>query len=151
MNFIQALKLMKNGEKVKLSSWEGYWYWDTNKQTVMMHCKDGIILDIRETDRVEYTLLNIARKDWVLANKQNTPVLGGTALFGFDEAIKYLKRGFKLTKKSWHKEGMFIQMQVPDENSKMRGAYLYITIDHYLNPWHPSQADMLEDDWMIVD
>ena len=46
---------------------------------------------------------------------------------------------------------MFIQMQIPDEYSKLRGSYLYITIGDYLNPWTPSQADMLEDDWMIVD
>ncbi len=75
----------------------------------------------------------------------------GEVLFGFDEAIKYLKRGFKLTKKSWHKSGMFVQMQVPDEYSKMRGKYFYITIGDYLNPWNPSQADMTEDDWMLAD
>ena len=149
MKFKKALELMKQGFKVKLPSWSGYWCWEND--TIMMYCKDGEVLDIRETDRVEYTMLNIASEDWMLANNKNTPILGGEVLFGFDEAIKYLKRGLKLTKKSWHKSGMFIQMQIPDEYSKMRGSYLYITIGDYLNPWTPSQADMLEDDWTFVD
>lgn len=151
MKWNEAFKLMKQGNKIKLPSWAGYWYWDNKAQTIMMHCKNNTILDIRETEVVDYTLSNIASDEWVIAGEENTPILGGEALFGFDEAIKYLKRGLKLTKKSWHKSGMFIQMQIPDEYSKMRGSYLYITIGDYLNPWTPSQADMLEGDWMIVD
>lgn len=34
MNFIEALKTMKQGAKVKLPSWGGYWYWDSEKETV---------------------------------------------------------------------------------------------------------------------
>lgn len=148
MKFKSALELMKDGKKVKLPSWDGYWCWENN--TIMMYCKDGKVLDIRETDRVEYTMNNIASDEWILANNENTTILGGEPLFGFDEAIKYLKRGLKLTKKSWHKPGMFVQCQVPDEFSKMTGAYLYITIGEYKNPWHPSQADMLESDWTFA-
>lgn len=147
----QVFKLMKQGHKIKLPSWGGYWYWDNKAKTVMMHCKDNRTLDIRETEVVDYTFSNIASDEWIIADEKNTLILGGEALFGFDEAVKYLKRGLKLTKKSWHKSGMFIQCQVPDEFSKMTGAYLYITIDKYKNPWHPSQADMLESDWMIAE
>lgn len=32
MNFIEALKVMKQGGKVKLPSWGGYWYWDKEKR-----------------------------------------------------------------------------------------------------------------------
>lgn len=51
MNFKEALKLMKKGEKVKLPGWGGYWYWDPRKGTVMMQCRkedadDGELLDI---------------------------------------------------------------------------------------------------------
>lgn len=71
--------------------------------------------------------------------------------FGFSIALEYLKKGYKVSKKSWHKEGMYIQMQKPTKESEMTGSYLYITIDNdYRNPWHPSQADMLEDDWVVV-
>ena len=55
MEFKQALSLMKKGVAMKLSSWGGYWYWDSDKETIMMHTKEGNELDIRETDRVPYT------------------------------------------------------------------------------------------------
>jgi hypothetical protein len=64
MNFGEAFKLMLQGHRVKLSTWTGWWYWDSEKETVMMHCRDGQILDIRETQDVKYTLNNITRNDW---------------------------------------------------------------------------------------
>lgn len=143
---------MKAGNKVKLPSWGGYWYWDAEKETVIMHTKDGKTLDIRETDRVEYTLGNVLSDEWILANKSNCPELGGVATFNFGEALKYLKRGMKVSKQSWHKDGMYLEMQFSDEHSKMTAPYVFITIDgDYRIPWHPSQADMLEEDWVFVD
>jgi hypothetical protein len=70
----------------------------------------------------------------------------------FGCAIEALKNGMKVTKKSWHKSGMFLELQVPDSNSKMTASYIYITIDgNYRIPWHPSQADILEEDWKVVE
>lgn len=60
MMFSDAYMLMKQGAKVKLPNWGGYWYWDAEKKTIMMHTKDGEELDIRQTDRPEYTFDNIA-------------------------------------------------------------------------------------------
>ena len=53
MQFDVALKLMKEGQKVKLPSWGGFWAWDEEKQTILMHCRKQDsdtgkeILDIR--------------------------------------------------------------------------------------------------------
>ena len=33
MKFSKAFELMKHGEKVKLPSWGGYWYWDGSRKT----------------------------------------------------------------------------------------------------------------------
>ena len=159
MKFAEAFKAMKQGEKVKLPSFGGYWCWDPEKQTIMMHCRpqdsdkgQGPVLDIRETERVEYTLSNICSDDWQIADEVNCPVLGGEATFSFGDAIKYLKRGHKVTKKSWHKSGMYLELQVPDSHSKMTAPYIYLTIDgDYRIPWHPSQADALEEDWVFAD
>ena len=42
MKFERAFKfMMQSGEKIKLPSWGGYWYWDNEKKTVIMHTKDG--------------------------------------------------------------------------------------------------------------
>ena len=72
INFAEALKVMTQGGKVKLPSWGGYWYWDKEKETVMIQCRPqgsekGELLDIRETKMVEYTLLNVASNEWMLA------------------------------------------------------------------------------------
>ena len=64
MNFEKAFKLMKAGEKVKLTAWSGYWYWDNEKKTIMMHTRFGEELDIRQTDRVEYTFIHMQKKNW---------------------------------------------------------------------------------------
>ena len=54
MNFREAFKAMKAGEKVKLPSWGGYWYWDSERETIMIQCRtqdadQGELLDISET------------------------------------------------------------------------------------------------------
>lgn len=70
-------------------------------------------------------------------------------MIGFEEALKVLKNGGHVTRKGWHKIGMYLTMQKPDKNSKMTNKYIYITIDKdYRNPWHPSQADMFAEDWI---
>lgn len=152
MKFEQALKEMKRGIPVKLPSWGGYWCWDEDVQSIIMYTKDNQRLDIRETQRVEYTLMNVLSDEWISADGNNTTILGGTPTFDFGEALKYLKRGMKVTKQSWHKSGMYLELQAPDAHSKMTAPYIYITIDGtYRIPWHPSQADALEEDWMFVD
>ncbi len=90
MTFSEAFKAMKAGAKVKLPSWGGYWFWDAEKQSIMMQCRpkdtdkgQGDLLDIRETQRVEYTLSNILSDEWLIADETNCPVLGGEATFGF--------------------------------------------------------------------
>jgi len=43
---------------------------------------------------------------------------------------------------------MFVELQVPDENSKMRRPYLFMSpIDGDLVPWVASQTDLLAEDW----
>lgn len=68
MKFEEALKAMKAGSKAKLPSWGGYWYWSPEKETIIMHTKDGQELDIRETQSVVYTLQNILSDEWIIAD-----------------------------------------------------------------------------------
>ncbi len=163
MKFRKALELMKKGEKVKLPTWGGYWYWDGEKQTIIMHTKDSEGLDIRETQRVEYTLLNICSDEWVIANEQNCPQLGGEAMFDFGEAIKYLKRGFKVTRKGWNGKGQYIQLatnlsycrdgQIVNAEHKTMGnnAIAFVGTSGVQVGWLASQADMLAEDWMFAE
>ena len=164
MNFVEALKAMKNGAKVKLPSWGGYWYWDEEKQTIMMHTKDGKELDIRETQRVEYTLSNVASDEWMIADEDNCPVLGGEATFSFGDAIKYLKRGLKVKRKGWNGKNQYIELaknisyvnpsgEVINAEHEAIGnqAIAFVGTSGVQMGWLASQADMLAEDWVFID
>ncbi len=152
MNFKQAFEAMKRGYNVKLPSWGGYWTWDEEKQTVLMHCRPGNsdtgnpIMDIRETQRVEYTLTNICSDDWMIADETNCPVLGGEATFCFSEAIKYMKRGLKLARKGWNGKGQYVRFVDPYsdcafqviEREKIDGTlYPYLALKNAQNGFVP--------------
>ena len=83
MKFDQALQLMKKGDKMKLPSWGGYWCWDNEKKTVMMHMRGR-----RSYGHKGYPESGIhPEKMWHLMNgfqhtKGNCTVLGGTPLSG---------------------------------------------------------------------
>lgn len=163
MKFGEALKKMKAGKKIKLPSWGGYWYWNEEKQTVVMHTKDGEELDIRETQRVEYTLDNICSDEWAIADKSNCPVLGGEASFSFGEAIKYLKRGFKVARKGWNGKKQYIQLATGisytfdgevincEHEAIGNKAIAFVGTSGIQMGWLASQADMLAEDWVFAE
>lgn len=41
MKFVNALDAMKAGAKMKRPAWAGYWEWDAEKDTILMHCRPG--------------------------------------------------------------------------------------------------------------
>ena len=164
MNFADALKRMKEGAKVKLPSWGGYWFWDVEKETVIMHTKDGRNLDIRETERVEYTMLNILSDEWQIADEINCPQLGGEATFSFGEAIKYMKRGMRVARKGWNGKKQYIQLATGISYKTADGEIVNCQHDAIGNKaiafvgtsgvqmgWLASQADMLAEDWVFVE
>lgn len=171
MCFGDAFEAMKKGAKVKLPSWGGYWKWDHEKQTVIMHTKDGEELDIRETQRVEYTLGNILSDEWIIADEKNCPELGGESVFSFGEAVKYLKRGLKVARKGWNGKGMYLFLgrdfslttdadlgEYTAENedgsyeAEIGDSICMRTEDKSIVVgWLASQTDMLADDWIFVE
>ena len=72
MTFKEAYRLMKSGCLVRRRGWGGYWYWDAHKNTIILNCKDGRVLDIRETEDVDFTLSNILADDWEAVNRRDT-------------------------------------------------------------------------------
>lgn len=164
MLFRKAFELMKQGMKVKLPSWAGYWYWSKEKQTIIMHTKDGIDMDIRETQIPDYTFSNIASDEWTLADSKNCPELGGEATFSFGEAIKYLKRGMKVARKGWNGKKQYIQLATGISYKTADGdivncehdaignmAIAFVGTSGVQTGWLASQADMLADDWVFAD
>lgn len=81
-------------------------------------------------------------------------------IIDFGAAIRYLKEGRKVARKGWNGKGIFLELQVPDEYSKMSHPYIYIDTTglqsdnkdakRNLVPWLASQTDMLSEDWIII-
>ena len=76
-------------------------------------------------------------------------------------AVEELKAGYKVAREGWNGVGIFIEMQRPDENSKMNGSYVYIDttgLEGDSNdgkfrgkiPWLCSQTDLLAEDWCLA-
>ena len=69
----------------------------------------------------------------------------------FGRALDYMKDGNKLAREGWNGKGMYIELQLPDEQSKMTLSYIYMkTADGNLVPWLASQTDILSCDWSII-
>ncbi len=69
----------------------------------------------------------------------------------FGKALTALKGGNKVARAGWNGKGMWINLQVPDANSKMSLPYIYMfTADKKQVPWLASQTDLLSEDWEMV-
>lgn len=72
-------------------------------------------------------------------------------MMGIGEAVKALQNGNTVSRIGWNGKNMYLQLQVPDENSKMTLPYVYITtVQGDLVPWLCSQVDLLAIDWYIT-
>jgi hypothetical protein len=165
MEFKKAYEAMKTGGAVKLPEWKGYWKYENG--TIMMYCKDGEVIDIRETDNVDYTLTNILRDDWELVH--NVPALLDIQTFAFGEALRNVRAGRKIARKGWNGKDMFVVYQkgYPEgiECNKQTAEawglnegdlfkcnpYLQIKCaDGSHSMWVPSINDVLAYDWYVI-
>lgn len=77
----------------------------------------------------------------------------------FGNAIELLKQGKRVKRKGWNGKGIFLELQTPDEYSKMTHPYIYIDTTGLETsnpnapkdrvPWLASQTDMLSEDWVL--
>lgn len=75
----------------------------------------------------------------------------------FGDALVYLKEGKKVARDGWNGKGLWLELQTPDENSKMTLPYIFINYPADARntpnakvPWLASQTDMLAEDWMVL-
>ena len=170
MEFKKAFELLKQGKKVKLPSWKGYWKWEDN--TIKMYCKDGRIIPITESEDVEYTLSNILDDNWEAVD-DDYEIKDLVYTFSFGEAIRNLKAGKKVARKGWNGKGMFLVLEpgseVPVENIRntIEKEYFSSTNEETVKicphidmkaadgtlviGWLASQTDMIAGDWVIVE
>ena len=70
----------------------------------------------------------------------------------FGEAIEALKDGERVCRKGWNGANQWLALQMPDEHSKMKHPYIYISpVNGQLVPWLASQTDMLSEDWVLAE
>ena len=68
----------------------------------------------------------------------------------FGWALEQLKLCSKVSRKGWNGKGMYLELQVPDDGSKMTLPYIYMkTAQGDLVPWLASQTDLLSNDWEV--
>jgi len=77
----------------------------------------------------------------------------------FGQALAHLKAGGKVSRTGWNGVGMWLELQVPDEHSKMTLPYISLSYPEGAKaypqgarvPWLASQTDMLAEDWEVVE
>lgn len=171
MKFAEAFSAMKSGAKVKLPSWAGYWDWDPEKETILMHCRaeesdtGNEIMDIRESQRVEYTMSNILSEEWMIADEVNCPKLGGRQHMTFGGALRMAKLyGKKIAREGWNGKSQYVEIAKAISYMNASGEIVNAEHDAIGNQalafvgtsgvqlgWLASQADMLAEDWYLVE
>ena len=75
-----------------------------------------------------------------------------TKNLNFGMVLSGLEAGHHYSREGWNGRGMFIALQVTDENSKMKQPYIFIVpVGGQLVPWVASQSDLLAKDWCLVE
>jgi len=66
--------------------------------------------------------------------------------------LKEMEKGKKLQREDWNGKGIYIELMEPNDASDMTLPYIYIrTVQGDIVPWTCSQADLLADDWRVVE
>ena len=161
MKFEKAYEALKQGADIKREHWKGFWRKENG--TIVMHCKDGRNLKITESEDIFFTINNMMADDWEIVNSNEITDLSVTT-FTFGEAIRQLKNGKKVARKGWNGKKQFIQLATAISYKSPDGeivnceheaignkAIAFVGTSGVQMGWLASQADMLSEDWYIVE
>jgi len=70
MNFQAVFAYLKRGHRAALPEWGGYWTWCDECSTIVMHARDGGVIDIRDSEDWDYTQSFMFRDDWELLDPE---------------------------------------------------------------------------------
>lgn len=161
MNFKKAYEALKQGARIALPEWAGFWKWENN--TIKMYCKDGRVLDIRDSENVDYTIIFTFRDDWEIVGEDSVRDLN-IQTFTFGEAIRRLKAGQKVARRGWNGKSQYIELaskisyiNASNELINARhdamgnNAIAFVGTSGIQLGWLASQADILAEDWKVAD
>lgn len=160
MIFKEAYEALKQGALIKRPHWRGFWCKENG--TITMHCKDGSVIPFLETEDIFVDLDNIVADDWEYVGPDVKEL--NITTFTFGEAVSNLKRGKKVARKGWNGKNQYIELatnvsymnpdgKVENVNHSDMGnkAIAFVGTSGIQLGWLASQADMLSEDWVIVD
>jgi hypothetical protein len=161
LEFKKAYEALKQGHKIKREHWRGYWI--KENETIMMHCKDGSVISFLETEDIFVDLDNIVADNWVICDDIDESKLN-IQTFTFGEAISNLKRGKKVQRQGWNGKNQYIELATnisykntdeeiinAEHDSIGNKAIAFVGTSGVQIGWLASQADMLAEDWKIVE
>jgi hypothetical protein len=68
----------------------------------------------------------------------------------FGGALNALREGKKVTRTGWNNSSIWLELQIPDEHSKMTKPYIYMVKGDDKFPCDLSCESILGVDWVIV-
>jgi len=84
-----------------------------------------------------------------ILNQERINELSTNQALNFENALYLLRAGKKVCRANW-KNVKYIEMQKPDEFSKMKQAYIFaVPLDNQPCPWTPSATDLFAEDWSM--
>ena len=154
MKFLEIVKDLLDKKidviDVKLPTWEGFWR--VTRDSIMMHCKEGYVKNILETDRLFYTIQNICSDEFVIADETNCPLKNPEVeiTYSFDYAKERMLKGFAMYRKSWEDVEDYDAM-IFDKDKSEFALIKYMNNDAELNKTYHSAcligADVIANDW----
>lgn len=161
MEFKKAYEALKQGHKIKREHWRGYWVKEDG--TITMHCKDGSVIPFLETEDIFVDLDNIVADNWIICDAIDENTLN-IQTFTFGEAISNLKRGKRVQREGWNGKNQYIELATCISYKNAKGeiinceheaignkAIAFVGTSGVQMGWLASQADMLAEDWKLVE
>lgn len=163
MKFNEVEKSLKEGKKIKLKSWKNaYWHYDKEKDTIMNHFEEDGSPEVPIAELFPHFLIWMTRDTWEVVGEESAAVPSDTYSFG--DAINFLKAGKKVARKGWNGKNQYIQIATGISYKAASGEVVNCEHDAIGNKaiafvgtsgvqmgWLASQADMLAEDWYVVE
>jgi hypothetical protein len=154
MKYAEVEPALQAGKKIKLSPWKNaYWY-----------MKDGVLVN-HDEEGFECPTKELFPHDfmWVMSEKwevvgEETPDDNNPFYCSFGIALVHLKKGKKVARKGWNGKRQYIQLATYISYMTADGqvmhcdhnAIAFVGTSGVQMGWLASQADMLAEDWYIL-
>ena len=99
LTFEQAYQAMICGCKIKRKEWKGYW--DFKDDMIYIHCEDGEVLKITDTQDLPFTISHMFKNDWELVPNNIDTKFILTDTFDITEAIRRFRLGSVISNKEF--------------------------------------------------